>query len=1218
MKKLFSLLVVLVSLSVWSQDREAKPSLPNFTPPSPEAFAITRYGDAPVNENTGKVNLSIPLLEYKAGQLKLPISLNYSGSGVKVDEVSNSTGIGWLLNAGGVINRTVYDLPDELVTGDGLYRIVLTDQEILANNTPDGTAGAAFFNKILRPDQSQYDTEVDLFNFNCNGFAGSFYFDKNFVPVFTKNDKHIKIEVPGNSTNNGINLRDNKTFVMITPDGVKYYFGGATATEYNIPSRYPGQTHVDGNFAPNSFYLYKIVHPVNGEITINYNTKAIYQDILGRSASVSVVDFSALPYECQTAYYGSSEQISYSNKVIKIQDFRYIKNISCANNGMVVSFEYLDNPNFNKPYLKGIRVINNANNIASVLKDIILNYSGLDSPASVNHKGRFFLTEVQLNNQPSLANKIEKYKFEYDDPLGLPERMSFAQDFCGYYNGETTNRSMFPDYINKLHPNLFTSVDYAKRNPNFSFAKKGTLKRVYYPTGGYTEFEYESNEVYDEDYKEYRLGVSTGFDEVTYSSIPGYNQFSETYIDYPLILKDQDITIHIQTNHSDPQGAPIRGKYVRLKITNVTDNIIVSNNAWLVSNGTRDVSVSFKKNKQYKIELSVDTPYETSTVQYNAQLQFTLYNGLKLIDGPGIRLKRKSNYTVANQPEEVKRYYYTAPDKINKPLEERALFDLKKMSYPMYIYNSFKYVRSCLGGFGFYPTSVTHFVSDPVYNYYDHSYSGMANYAMVTISHGGDNFEKGGTFKYFKNTGIDADGSHQISNGPTPSPFAGFTYPNTSIAGSRYSSKKNNYDLLNGELLAQYDFIKKNGNFYKLTQVNNTYNQEIVATQPNICGEYVYDIPYYENVYTGVTKVTYVVLNDFSWEELQEFPYPAYIQQILASPLLISNITYDANNNILQSYVYPNFDISLIPSKFLKVYATVYSAPSGIRYDNTSSNFYIKKYSINTYNNNLIGSTKKQYFDSILMPSFSLDDDYNVFITEPNEAGIKKLITNETYEYGVLKGLPTKITTTVSNGNSKEIRNTYVDQANSLTGLTTVQSTAYNILLNQNNVATPIQVKEYKNSGLLSTQRTLYKQNGTQVVAETIQASKENLPLEDRVVYEQYDTKGNPIVVSLKDGMKVKYVYNNLNQPIAKIENYTNQDNNAIVTSITDPCAFASQYTGALVTVFIYDSTTNLLLETRDNNCKKTTYVYDALQHLKQIIDNEGNVIKEFDTNYKQ
>ena len=59
------------------------------------------------------VKHEIPLYNFSDGNLSVPISLSYSSNGLKVDEFPSLTGMSWILNAGGVITRTVNGAMDE-------------------------------------------------------------------------------------------------------------------------------------------------------------------------------------------------------------------------------------------------------------------------------------------------------------------------------------------------------------------------------------------------------------------------------------------------------------------------------------------------------------------------------------------------------------------------------------------------------------------------------------------------------------------------------------------------------------------------------------------------------------------------------------------------------------------------------------------------------------------------------------------------------------------------------------------------------------------------------------------------------------------------------------------------------------------------------------------------------------------------------------------------
>ncbi|WP_431167825.1 hypothetical protein, partial [Tenacibaculum halocynthiae] len=85
----------------------------------------------------------------------------------------------------------------------------------------------------------------------------------------------------------------------------------------------------------------------------------------------------------------------------------------------------------------------------------------------------------------------------------------------------------------------------------------------------------------------------------------------------------------------------------------------------------------------------------------------------------------------------------------------------------------------------------------------------------------------------------------------------------------------------------------------------------------------------------------------------------------------------------------------------------------------------------------------------------------------------------------------------------------------------------------------------------LSTQNTVYTNFGSNYLPQKVQTFKGSLSPEDRVVFHEYDTKGNPVEVSKKDGTKIYYVWGyNQTQPIAKIEAYEGVISSAQQTAI--------------------------------------------------------------------
>jgi hypothetical protein len=127
---------------------------------------------------------------------------------------------------------------------------------------------------------------------------------------------------------------------------------------------------------------------------------------------------------------------------------------------------------------------------------------------------KYKLTSLQKysidNGQKHLL--ANPYKFEYHEDIGLPSILSFAQDHWGYYNGEHDNKGLIPDetqmYANEgPYPvaSLPNPYDYQglndlrkRANSNRGASRdhmiQGTLKKIIYPTTGYTLFNFEPHQ----------------------------------------------------------------------------------------------------------------------------------------------------------------------------------------------------------------------------------------------------------------------------------------------------------------------------------------------------------------------------------------------------------------------------------------------------------------------------------------------------------------------------------------------------------------------------------------------------------------------------------------------------------------------------------------------------------------------------------------------------
>ncbi|MEO8235548.1 MAG: hypothetical protein ABI549_09060 [Flavobacterium sp.] len=1190
-----------------AQDQnKLKVDLPNFTPPTPEAFAITKYGDVPVDEFNGKVNLSIPISEYQIGRLKLPISLNYNGAGVKVNDIATQTGINWTLDAGGLVSREIRDLADEQAFFNN-RRINLTEAELLNLNQADCTSGAGQLRSYLDQD---YDTEVDIFRFHFLNYSGSFYLDNNFIPVMVKNEQHLKIEIIGS-------LYSDKTILITDPNGVKFYFGGLNASESTQSRSINGSFSQQNAGGVTSFYLYKVEHPVNGVILLEYDTKPTYELPLSISYSLTrttIVDGyentsngPCPPYSPDSASSSSSINSIFNQKLIK-----RIYNLTTTDE-ILFNRTSIDNMNF-KTVLNSIEI--KKNNV--LFSKIDLEYIGLENPSTAK---RFFLNKVSFNKDFQASNglgkKYEVYRLEYNSPDALPARFSKKIDMLGYFNN-SNNTTLIPCFPNS------GSVVCPNRNANFEFASKGVLEKVIYPTGGYTNFEYEEQPSVEKKYETISglVYINQNIDPDNISSQTNlHDEVPKTFIDesgiqHTLfqmpILYTQTVTINLDATTLN--NVPNHYATVTFKITNLTSNQTFIRYCNI---GTKTFEYQFLMNNTYKIEIDITPPTAISTgYSANGSFNFNLQVGYQNISGAGVRIKRVKDFSQSNILSSTKRFYYTSFHKRNDIFAD-AFESIPNITESGRIHACYSGSNAVL----LVPVYTKTIHSQ--YNYSDFTYTTFKpkDYTNVTVSYGGDNFEQGGVEKTFK---ISEESTH------------GKLYPITEgLLNTNYISApdaKDNVISLDGLELKEKIFKNINGSVFKIQEKKYEYEYPIVGAKLNLFGFKSYDTYTMGYQYNPIAGGSFETVYDHNGALDPLNPTGS-----LGSFNAIENEMYRLLRLKLEndnSPILTNLDANLASGIYLiiHIFENNYSTVNIILKErgnncneNTLSNYFVGTYYTNSYSYKKTNEKQTTYIDPIpasLVPhEYSETDDSSVIYPTQDqlEAPYKKLITTQTYEYGTLRGLPTKITTNTSDSAiTNVIENKYVNQASTLAGLNGLQTAAYAGLQSQNNVGNPIEVKQYQNANLLSTQRTLYKQDANNhILPEIIQTAKGSQELEDRAIFEEYDSKGNPTLVSLKDGTKTKYLYNTNNQVIAKIENFTGTLDPNTTTISGDPCVFVNQYANSQVTVFTYDAITNLLVQTMDSNCRISTYVYDALHRLKQIKDHDGNVIKEMDNNYR-
>ncbi|MDV7390592.1 hypothetical protein RZS08_04525, partial [Arthrospira platensis SPKY1] len=68
-------------------------------PPSPQAAALGRFGNVPINYHTGSPRIEIPLYTLAGKYISMPVVLSYDANAVTVGSLPSWTGMGWSLQA---------------------------------------------------------------------------------------------------------------------------------------------------------------------------------------------------------------------------------------------------------------------------------------------------------------------------------------------------------------------------------------------------------------------------------------------------------------------------------------------------------------------------------------------------------------------------------------------------------------------------------------------------------------------------------------------------------------------------------------------------------------------------------------------------------------------------------------------------------------------------------------------------------------------------------------------------------------------------------------------------------------------------------------------------------------------------------------------------------------------------------------------------------------
>jgi hypothetical protein len=459
MRRAIAVTLATVGLLLLTYDLTAQVGSMRVTVPSPTAATLGKFGDIPVSLFTGVPDISIPFLTAQGRTLQVPVVLRYHASGIKVEEIGGWAGIGWTLEAGGAITRTVRGIVDERL--GGYYN-----------------SGSAFYDNANWPNppkrlldniRMEYvDGEPDQFFFDFGGRSGQFVMgpataSPNLREVRTIPYQKIQIQP-------SISGEQITSFLVTTEDGTRYTFGGAaTELSTDLNSLSP---HYNESWA-STWQLTGIRAPGGDSITLYYTPYTVWHRI--GTYQEDTWEVWSMPGEpCG----GGRMSIPNADRVLvqRLDSIKTAAHTARFTIGAALRADALNNGVPQEPRLDAISVTTPT---GTVLRTFKLEHDYSTGRLTLKH-----VYEVSRN-----GDSLPPYSFTYN-PEVLPSTSSFAQDHWGYYSGRTWNSGLLPT-VTSPRGTVIGGID---RSPDLQYTQAGILTKITYPTGGYNEFIYEANE----------------------------------------------------------------------------------------------------------------------------------------------------------------------------------------------------------------------------------------------------------------------------------------------------------------------------------------------------------------------------------------------------------------------------------------------------------------------------------------------------------------------------------------------------------------------------------------------------------------------------------------------------------------------------------------------------------------------------------------------------
>jgi hypothetical protein len=488
---------------------------------APNVASLGTFGTIPVSHATGTPDISIPLYTITSGKIQIPLTMRYHQSSVRPNEHPGWVGLGWSFVPGGSITRVQNGAIDEYENNGNNHSYHTTGRfEIAVADWESEDKLKTFFSA---PNGRIVDTEPDEFSFNFLGYSGRFYYTATGWKAIS--DKDVKVEMLSflNKENIASRIKANLPgfnyldpvlfdqarqyyqFKLTTEDGTQYIFGGRDLGNEDAVDFTTGYDRSIRGYMINAWHLVKIIQPNNVTIDFKYHRK---YPIASLAFNTSWFDGSGsgdnLPCSgfwaqnvTTTQHGGTAIFPAYLDEIVwQHGSVKFFTSYSTELRYSDYFFQYFvdgiyeqqinaqwlisnasPGPDYNNIKWEQLDRFEVRRSTGEVVSKHTFSYSASSSQ-------RLTLNSLRERNASDAENKV--YSFGYNNVSALPPYGGDQTDHWGYYNGRSVNGISFAELETSSNPSK-------NKKPNTSVATTGLLNRITYPTGGYTEFDWESH-----------------------------------------------------------------------------------------------------------------------------------------------------------------------------------------------------------------------------------------------------------------------------------------------------------------------------------------------------------------------------------------------------------------------------------------------------------------------------------------------------------------------------------------------------------------------------------------------------------------------------------------------------------------------------------------------------------------------------------------------------